>query len=72
MSKFADTVVYGKIYTSNANQDYACAFAVKDGKYLYVGSEDGVSQYIQDGSTKIVDYRDKGIVMAGAPEGHGH
>ena len=68
----ADTVVYGKIYTSNANHEYAEAFAVKDGKYIYVGDEDGVKSYIEDGTTKIIDYRDKGIVMAGATEGHGH
>ena len=68
----ADVVVYGKVYTSNTSQEYASAFAVKDGKYVYVGSKDGVKQYIKDGKTKVVDYRDKGIVMAGATEGHGH
>ena len=71
-STVADTVVYGKVYTSNSNQEYAQAFAVKDGKYVYVGTEDGVKSYIKDGATKVVDYRDKGIVMAGATEGHGH
>lgn len=71
-STIADTVIYGKIYTSNSNHEYAEAFAVKDGKYIYVGSEDGVEPYIEKGTTKIVDYRDKGIIMAGATEGHGH
>ncbi len=33
----ADLVVYGKVYTSNANARYADAFAVKDGKYIYKG-----------------------------------
>ena len=68
----ADTVVYGKIYTSNSNRDYAEALAVKDGKYVYVGTEDGVKQYVKDGTTKVVDYRNKGFIMAGATEGHGH
>ncbi len=68
----ADTVVYGKIYTSNANQDYAEAFAVKDGKYVYVGTEEGVKDYIEEGKTEVIDYRDSGLVMAGATEGHGH
>ena len=68
----ADTVVYGKVYTSNSNQEYVQAFAVKDGKYVYVGTEDGVKSYIKDGTTKVIDYRDKGLVMAGATEGHGH
>ena len=71
-SAVADTVVYGKIYTSNSKQEYVSAFAIKDGKYVYVGTEDGVKSYIKDGTTKVVDYRDKGIVMAGATEGHGH
>ena len=71
-SSVADTVVYGKIYTSNSNQEYVSAFAVSDGKYVYVGDEDGVKPYIKDGTTKMLDYRDKGIVMAGATEGHGH
>jgi predicted amidohydrolase YtcJ len=70
--KAADTVVYGKIYTSNSSQEYVTALAVKDGKYVYVGDEDGVADYIKDGTTTVVDYRDKGLVMAGATEGHGH
>ena len=71
-STVADTVVYGKIYTSNSNREYVEAFAVKDGRYVYVGSEEGVKPYIEDGTTKVIDCRDKGIVMAGATEGHGH
>ena len=34
----ADLVVYGKIFTSENNQ-LAEAFAVKDGKYIYVGDK---------------------------------
>ena len=71
-STVADTVVYGKVYTSNANGDYAQAFAVKDGKFVYVGDEDGVKSFIKDGTTKVIDHRDKGLIMAGATEGHGH
>ncbi len=68
----ADTVVYGKIYTSNSKGEYAEALAVRAGKYVYVGDEDGVKGYIKDGTTKVVDHRGKGLVMAGATEGHGH
>ncbi len=68
----ADTVVFGKIYTSNAKRDYAEAFAVKDGKYVYVGSAAGVKKFIKDGTTTVLDNRGKGLVMAGATEGHGH
>ncbi len=67
----ADKVVYSNIYTSNANHDYVEAFAVKDGKYVYVGSKDGAKKYVQDGVTEIVD-NTNGFVMAGATEGHAH
>ena len=36
----ADLVVYGKIFTSEGNQVVE-AFAVKDGKYVYVGDKAG-------------------------------
>ena len=68
----AGTVVYGKIYTSKNRGDYAEAFAVKDGKYLYVGNTEVVKGYIQEGKTTIIDRRGKGLVMPGATEGHGH
>ena len=67
----ADTVVYGKIYTANANHDYAEAFAVKDGKYIYVGTKDEAQKYVKEGTTQVIDYSD-GFVMPGATEGHGH
>ena len=67
----ADTVVYGKIYTANANQDYVEAFAVKDGKYIYVGTKDEAQKYVKEGTTQVLDYGD-GFVMPGATEGHGH
>ena len=67
----ADTVVYGKIYTANSNQDYVEAFAVKDGKYIFVGSKDEAQKYIKEGTTQVIDYSD-GFVMPGATEGHGH
>ncbi len=68
----ADLVVYGKIYTSNANDRYAEAFAVKDGRYVYVGNKAGASAFIKDGVTKVIDRTDKGLITAGATEGHGH
>ncbi len=64
--------MYGKIYTSNSNKDYVSALAVKDGKYVYVGDEEGAKSFVKDGTTKIVDHRNKGLIMAGATEGHGH
>ena len=68
----ADLVVYSKIYTSNSNHDYVEAFAVKDGKYIYVGDRQGANKYIKSGVTTIIDRSNNGLVMAGATEGHGH
>ena len=67
----ADTVVYSKIYTANKNQEYVEAFAVKDGKYIFVGNKADAEKYVKEGKTKVVDYSDS-FVMPGATEGHGH
>ncbi len=67
----ADTVVYSKIYTANKNQDYVEAFAVKDGKYIFVGKKADAEKYVKEGKTKVIDYSDS-FVMPGATEGHGH
>ena len=50
----ADLVVYGKIFTSDNNQIVE-AFAVKDGKYVYVGDRKGAEAYIEAGKTEVVD-----------------
>ena len=68
----ADFVVYGKVYTANANGRYADAFAVKNGKYVYVGNKNGAQSFIKDGVTKVIDRTGKGLIMPGATEGHGH
>ena len=70
-STFADTVVYSKIYTANTNQDYVEAFAVKNGKYIFVGSKQDAKKYIKEGITNVIDYSND-FVMPGATEGHGH
>ena len=67
----ADIVVYGKIYTANSKQEYVEAFAVKDGKYIYVGNKEEAANYVKKGTTNVIDYSG-GFVMPGATEGHGH
>ncbi|MBO5624487.1 MAG: amidohydrolase family protein [Prevotella sp.] len=67
----ADLVVIGKIFTSENNQ-VAEAFAVKDGKYVYVGDKKGAEQYIVNGKTEVIDYTGKGLVMPGCGNGHAH
>jgi len=67
----ADLVVYGKIFTSENNK-IAEAFAVKDGKYVYVGDKAGAEAYIEQGKTEVVNYTGKGLVMPGCGNGHAH
>ena len=67
----ADLVVYGKIFTSEDNQIVE-AFAVKDGKYVYVGDKKGAEAWIEAGKTEVVDYTGKGLVMPSCGNGHAH
>lgn len=65
----ADAIVYGNnIYTANENNKFVSAFAVKDGKYIAVGSKADVDIYKGD-STKLYSAN---FVMPGATEAHGH
>lgn len=67
----AGLVVYGKIFTSEGNQVVE-AFAVKDGKYVYVGDRKGAESFIEAGKTEVIDYTGKGLVMPGCGNGHAH
>ena len=67
----ADLVVYGKIYTAEDNQIVE-AFAVKDGKYVYVGDKAGAEAFVEEGKTEVIDYSGKGLVMPGCGNGHAH
>ena len=67
----ADLVVYGKIFTSENNQIVE-AFAVKDGKYIYVGDKKGAEAFIEPGKTEVVDHTGKGLVMPSCGNGHAH
>ena len=70
-SNVADLVVYGKVFTSEANKIVE-AFAVKDGKYIYVGDKKGAEEFVENGKTEIIDYTDKGLVMPSCGNGHAH
>ncbi len=71
--QIADLVVYGTIYTAEEDNDsLASAFAVKDGKYIYVGNKEDVKQYIKEGKTEIVNIVSNGLIIPGCTEGHSH
>ena len=67
----ADLIVYGKIFTSDENKIVE-AFAVKDGKFVYVGDKAGAESFIEQGKTEIIDYTGKGLVMPSCGNGHAH
>ena len=78
----ADLVVYGKIFTCERlrvgdgtpgmNYQTVEAFAVKDGKYVYVGDKEGAKAFIETGKTEVLDYTGKGLVMPSCGNGHAH
>ena len=68
--KKADMVISGKIYTADKNQNIVEAFAVSDGKIIFVGSKKEAEKYIDD-NTKVISYTD-GVIIPGITEGHAH
>lgn len=71
----ADLVIYGNIYTADYSAGggsvTAEAIAVKDGKFKYVGSADGVNGYISD-ETEIVRCPKSQMILPGLTDGHAH
>ena len=68
----ADLVVYGKIFTSEGNNKIVESFAVKDGKFIYVGDKKGAEAFIGENTTEVIDYSGKGLVMPACGNGHAH
>ena len=67
----ADTVYSnGRIYTVNEAQPWAESVAIKDGKFLVVGSNADV-QAVTSGTTKVIDLEGK-LVIPGLIDPHTH
>ena len=69
-NNYADTVITGTIYTSEAGQKIVSAIAVKDGVYQYVGDEEGVKAFIGD-NTEVINL-ENGMAMPSFFEAHAH
>jgi imidazolonepropionase-like amidohydrolase len=59
-----------KIFTSNKQQPWAEAIAIKDGQFIYVGDSAGASHYLSE-STHSVDLQGR-FVMPGLIDAHAH
>ena len=70
-SSFADSVYHtGRIYTVNADQPWAQAVAIRDGRIMFVGSDDAVRAFIgQD--TELHDLRGR-LMLPGFQDAHIH
>ena len=69
-NNYADTVITGTIYTSEANEKIVNAIAIKDGVYKYVGDEEGVKAFIGD-NTEVINL-ESGMAMPSFFEAHAH
>ena len=71
MGLTADTVYQnGAIYTVDANRSWASAVAIRDGRFVYVGSDEGVQTFI-GADTSVVDLDGK-MAMPGLHDMHIH
>jgi predicted amidohydrolase YtcJ len=68
---FADTIVKNaKIYTMDALRPWASAFAITEGRFVAIGSNEDVAPHIGQ-STKIVDAKGA-VILPGLIDGHAH
>ena len=67
----ADLILTGaKIFTSNKQQPWAEAVAIKNGRFIYVGDSTGTTKYLSDG-TQSVNLEGR-LVIPGLVDSHAH
>jgi len=67
----ADLVLrHGAVYTMDAERSWAEAVAVRGGRIVYVGSEDGIAPFVGSG-TEVVDLAGR-MVLPGFHDSHAH
>ena len=69
-NNYANIVITGTIYTSEADKKIVNAIAIKDGVYQYVGDEEGVKEFIGD-NTEVINL-ESGMAMPSFFEAHAH
>ncbi|NQY68583.1 MAG: amidohydrolase, partial [Flavobacteriales bacterium] len=67
----ADIIITGaKIFTSNSEQQWAEAVAIKNGKFIYVGDSEGTLDFTSDST---ITYNLKGqLIIPGLTDAHSH
>ena len=70
MAQKADRIVYGNIYTVDKACPKATAVAIADGRFVYVGDEEGAREFVGENTEE--QRFEGGIVLPGLGEGHGH
>lgn len=69
LTNSADLIITGaRIYTSDKDQPWAEALAIKDGKFVYVGDSSGLESFP---SENVVNMQGK-LVLPGLTDGHSH
>ena len=70
MAQKADRIVYGNIYTVDKACPKATAVAIADGRFVYVGDEEGAREFVGENTEE--QRFEGGIVLPGLGGGHGH
>ena len=73
-AEVSDIRVYknGKIYTANTEREYVTAFVIENGKFIYVGDDEGAASYEKGLSAKNIVDLNGASVTPGLIEGHTH
>jgi len=62
--------INGKIYTADKNQSFAQAIAIKEGTIIYVGSDEGIEDFLND-ATEVLDLEGN-LMLPGIHDVHIH
>ena len=70
----SDIFVYrnGNIYTSDEDRDFVSAVVIQDGKFIYVGDDEGAAEYEEGLPEENIIDLEGSLVTAGLIEGHTH
>lgn len=68
---YADTILFnGRIYTINEQQAWVEAVAIKNGRYVFIGSSDEAKKW-RSATTELIDLQGK-MLMPGINDAHSH